>query len=101
MIGLCHFEGEDWELAEYSFRQCLDIAEDIFVVVSKEVDANLTDRDSVFDSLDLEREQYSFLNFQLGKLYYDSDRLRNYDKADMHLQEALKYILLVRGDRSR
>ena len=33
-------------------------------------DNQLDDFDSVFNSIDAEKEQYSYINFQLGRIYY-------------------------------
>lgn len=60
--------------------------------------SELVDKDSVFNNLDAEKEQYSFINYQLAKIYYEG--LKDSTQANTHFQSALKYILLTK-DKSQ
>ena len=62
-IGLCNYHLNQYEDALKHYQACYDIADKIFIVTQDEDLNELVDKDSVFKSLDAEKEQYSFINY--------------------------------------
>eukprot|EP00347_Sterkiella_histriomuscorum_P012178 403369592 len=93
-IAQCSVECKEYELAQYHLQQCLQIAEKIFIVIeskqSNTHNGGLIDKDSVFESLDLENEQYSFLNYLQAMLYMEG--FKDFEKAESYFKIALKHI---------
>ncbi|CDW74062.1 tetratricopeptide repeat protein [Stylonychia lemnae] len=92
-IGQCAIEDAKYDIAHLHLMIAIRIAEKVFIIP---LDENNTskfypkNKDSVFNSLDIEHEQFSYVNYLLGQVNFKG--LKNFEQADFYFETAQRHI---------